>query len=94
MHKSTETVADDASFAHLLSESFLFLYDQDHDAHHLTVVRRALLFLHGTGRDSNGNYSSHWDKARQPQDKVSLLAEASAARADLVASQYHGLLSP
>ena len=34
----TGAIADDAAFAHLLSESFLFLYDQDHDARHLAIV--------------------------------------------------------
>jgi uncharacterized protein YyaL (SSP411 family) len=84
----TGAIADDAAFAHLLSESFLFLYDQDHDSHHLTVVHRALQYLHDNGRDAVGDYTSHWDRPLQTGDKIGLKTEAAAARADLTAAPY------
>lgn len=84
----TGAIADNAAFAHLLSESFLFLYDQDHDPHHLAVVHRALDFLHARVRDADGNYGDHWDKPRKPQSRVPILAEASGARGNLIAAPY------
>ncbi len=85
----TGAIADVAPFAHLLSESFLALYDQDRDTHWLDLVRRALTFLHDNGRDANGFYADHWEAATtMPRAKVSLLSQASAARAFLVAARY------
>ncbi len=84
----TGAFTDGAAFAHLLSESFLFLYDQDHDPHHLAVVRNALVYVHDHVRDANGDYGGHWDRTRRPQNTVKLIDEASAARAFLMAAPY------
>lgn len=88
VNSDTGAIADDASFAHLLSEAFLFLYDQDHDPHHLVVVQRALTFLHFHARDAAGTYGKRWETPRQPGELVRLLAVASAARANLIAGTY------
>jgi rhamnogalacturonyl hydrolase YesR len=70
----------DAAFANLLSDSFLFLYQQNHDQPLLTAVRNALTYLHISVRDANGNYGGNWDKQADPAGPFGLLAEASAAR--------------
>lgn len=89
VNPSTGAISGDAAFAHLLSESFLFLYDQDHDSHHLAVVRGAVVFLHDKVRDANGDYSGNWDSPRKPDNtKVALIADASAARGYLMAAPY------
>jgi hypothetical protein len=82
-------IADGAAFAHLLSEAFLYLYDQDRDAHWLTVVRRALTFLREKARDPGGYYGDRWDAILSaPLAKARLLDQASAARAFLAAARY------
>jgi len=89
VRQETGAIADECWFAHLLSEAFLFLYDQDRDARWLRDVRRALTFLHDQARDPNGYYGKRWDTPLPTaQDRVPLLYEASAARAYLVAARY------
>ncbi|HLK61436.1 MAG TPA: glycoside hydrolase family 76 protein [Chthonomonadaceae bacterium] len=83
----TGTIADDGAFAHLLSEAFLALHEQDQDPHWAEVVRRALTFVHSHLRDTDGHYSEKWQQQVTDRlDKVSLLSQASVARAFLVAS--------
>ena len=83
----TGAFADGAAFAHLLSESFLSLYHQNHDMHWRDLVNRALTFLHAKVRDGEGRYGEHWDAPVTVNlDKVGLLSQASVARAFLVAS--------
>jgi hypothetical protein len=83
----TGGVADGAPFAHLLCESFLALYTEDHNRHWRDVVERALVFLHDKGRDANDHYGDRWDKTlTEPSGEISLIHQASAARAFLVAA--------
>jgi uncharacterized protein YyaL (SSP411 family) len=81
----TGGVADGAQFAHLLCESFLALYADDHNRHWRDLVERALVFLHDKDRDAKGHYGDRWDTTlTQPLSEVSLIHQASAARAFLV----------
>jgi rhamnogalacturonyl hydrolase YesR len=89
VRQDTGAIADECWFAHLLSEAFLFLYDQDNDARWRRDVRRALTFLHDNARDPNGYYGKRWDTPLpNAQERVPLLYEASAARAYLFAARY------
>jgi hypothetical protein len=89
VHPDTGAIADNAAFAHLLAEAFLALYAQDQDTHWLQVVRRALTFLHDQARDPHGWYADQWSTPQpQPLLKITLLDQASAARAFLVAARY------
>ncbi len=82
-------VQDGGRFAHLLMESFLALYEQDHDVHWLDIVGKALTFLHEKIRDPKGRYPERWD---QPQTttlaEFDLIAQSSAARAYWKAAEY------
>jgi hypothetical protein len=83
----TGAVADGAMFAHLLCESFLALYADDHNRHWRDIVERALVFLHDKDQDANGHYGDRWDKTlTEPLSEISLIHQASAARAFLVAA--------
>lgn len=84
----TGALADEATFAHLLSESLLYLCDQDHDAGRFAAVRGALDFLHAHARSAQGDYGSRWDAPPDPAKAVSLLSQASAARGFLAAAPY------
>lgn len=87
--KSSGAVSDGGRFAHLLLESFLALYEQDHDPHWLQVVGKALAFLHDTGRDAKGHYPERWDAVpTKPSDEFELIAQSSAARAFWKAAEY------
>ena len=89
VRKETGAITDEGWFAHLLTESFLFLYEQDNDSHWLTVVRQGLQFLHDNARDPAGHYGKRWDAPLPAkQEKVPLLYQASAARAFLTAARY------
>ncbi|HEV2473368.1 MAG TPA: glycoside hydrolase family 76 protein, partial [Chthonomonadales bacterium] len=83
----TGGVRDGAAFAHLLLQAMLSLYRQDHDEHLEQVVYRALDYLHASLRDANGLYSENWDTPLSgAPPEVSLLGQASAARAFLIAA--------
>lgn len=89
IHPDTGGIADGAAFAHLLLESFLYLYEQDADPHWLKAAQRAVLYVHDHVRDAQGKYGEQWampqtDKLR----KVSLLSQASAARAFLMTGLF------
>lgn len=83
----TGGVADDAQFAHLLLEAFLSLHALDGDAHWREIVVRALTYLHDKARDPKGYYPARWDTPLSTAlTKVTLIKQASAARAFLVAA--------
>ena len=84
----TGAIADGGAFAHLLSESFLYLAAQDSSDHWTKLVNRALTFVHDKARDSEGRYGEHWDQpVTTPIDKTKLLPQASVARAFLMAAR-------
>lgn len=84
----TGAIADGAQFAHLFTESLLYLWEVDGDSRWLHVVRRALTFLHANVRDANGFYGNRWDThPAEPLKTVKLLDHASAARAFLRATR-------
>lgn len=88
VHADTGAISDGGAFAHLLSEAFLALYHQDHNAHWLDLVHRALIFVHDKARDGEGRYGDRWDTpVTSKLDKVGLLSQASVARAYLVVSE-------
>jgi uncharacterized protein YyaL (SSP411 family) len=79
---ATGGVADGGRFAHLLTESFLAVYQQDHDAHWLKLVSDALAFVHEKVRDPNGLYPDRWHKPQTAAlREFALIDQASAARA-------------
>ncbi len=85
----TGAIEGDAAFSHLLSEAFLYLYEQDHDLQWPRVVGRALAYLHSSGHDAAGSYPSHWEDApKAPIAKARLIDQAAAARAYLVAARF------
>ena len=85
----TGAIADGGAFAHLLCEALLALYDRDHDPQWLAAVQRGLDFVHDRGRDPDGYYAENWDTVQTAKlGKVKLLAQASVARAFLVAARY------
>ena len=85
----TGGVNDYGAFAHMLTEAFLFLYDQDKNQHWLDVTRHALTYLHEHVRDAAGYYGRDWaTPVTAQQNKVPLLHEASAARAFWMAARY------
>ena len=84
----TGAIADGGAFAHLLSESFLYLAAQDSNDHWTKLVNRALTFVYDKARDTEGRYGDHWDQpVATPIDKTKLLPQASVARAFLIAAQ-------
>jgi hypothetical protein len=89
----TGAIADGGKFAHLLSEAFLYLSDQETDPnnvqHWRSLVRRALTFVHDHVRDPNGHYPDRWENAvTEPLGKFSLIDQACVARAYLVCARY------
>jgi len=89
VHADTGAIRDGSQFAHLLSESFLYVYDRDHDPHWKDVVGRALKFLHENGRDPHGYYSKQWDTpVKDTLTTVRLIDQASAIRAYWMAARY------
>lgn len=78
----TGALADGGRFAHLLDESFLAVYQQDHDSHWLKVAMDSLVFLHDKVRDPMGRYGDRWDKPQPTAlTNYELINQASAARA-------------
>jgi hypothetical protein len=81
---------DPAQFAHLLCEALLYLGDADGDPAHLATVRRTLDALAATKR--HDTYPRRWDgwttKEIAGTQPPSLISQASAARAFLVAAPY------
>jgi rhamnogalacturonyl hydrolase YesR len=85
----TGAIDDGGAFAHLLCEAWLALYDQDHDPLWLNTVQHGLAFLHDKARDPNGYYAEKWSAVQTTAlTKVSLLSQASVARAFLFAARY------
>ena len=81
----TGAIMQGASFAHLLSESFLIVGRQTGDPRWRKFAARALTYVHDHVRDENGYYGDHWDRpAASPLREAKLIQQASAARAFLV----------
>jgi hypothetical protein len=84
---SDGAIRDDGCFAHLLTESLLELGARDHDPAWREAVNRSLQFLLTQNADPAGFHPKHWNETpRQPLEHVTLLTEASAARALLRAA--------
>ncbi len=84
--RTTGAIKDDASFAHLLADSFLDLYAIDQTGPWRETVLKALTFLHDNGKDAKGLYPKRWDGSAGSDKKQLLLYEASAARGFLRAA--------
>lgn len=85
----TGAIADGGQFAHLLCEAYLALDAIDRDGNWRPVALHALDFVRHKLRDANGRYGDRWDKTIEaPLAHVSLLSQASVARAFLIASVY------
>jgi hypothetical protein len=76
----------------MLVEAFYAVYERDHAAEWLRLNDRALTALHDRARDDRGFYADNWATDLRTEHrtvkKVSLLYQASAARAFLVAARY------
>jgi uncharacterized protein YyaL (SSP411 family) len=80
---------DGAVFAHLLTDAFLSLYSSSHDKQWLQIVQKGLTYLHDNCKDQNGNYPDNWAKpVTEPMSSVTLINQASAARAFFEAAIY------
>lgn len=80
-------IRDDGALAQKLCEAWLLLADQDHDPHWRAVAQRALRYVHDNCRDPNGWYAKRWDDGNVASiDPVSLISQASAARAYFMAA--------
>ncbi len=80
-------VADGGQFAHLLTESLLYLYLDDHNEEWRNTVLKSLKYLHENVRDSQGHYGDHWDNpVKTSLSKSGILMQASVARAFLITS--------
>ncbi len=89
IYSETGAIADGGQFAHLLCEAYLALDAIDKDGSWRTVALHALDFVRHKLRDTNGRYGDRWDKSiDSPLARVSLLSQASVARAFLIASVY------
>lgn len=89
VRQDTGGIADGSQFAHLLTEAWLYLSDQDHNRHWVQVVDRALVYLHDHLRDPNGRYGKNWDTPlTEPLTTIRLIDYSSVARAYLVAARY------
>jgi hypothetical protein len=81
-------IHDNTCFAHLLTESLLELGARDHDPAWRETVNRSLQFLLTKNADPAGFHPKNWDETpRRPLERITLLTEASAARALLRAAQ-------
>jgi rhamnogalacturonyl hydrolase YesR len=77
---SLQRYDDQPIFSHLLSQSFIELYQTTHDLKYLDAVRREASFAYRYGRDSDGGYWDHWTVNPQKADQAkSLIGNASAA---------------
>jgi len=76
----TGAFQNDVSFTHLLCEGLLNLYQADHDRRYLDAVRRHAAYGYRTARDPQGGYWNHWTGNHKPDDRKSLLENASDAR--------------
>jgi hypothetical protein len=86
---SDGAITEASQFAHLLSESLLFLTDIDHHHERIEKVQRALIFLHDHVRTAQGFYPSRWDTPPAHGDhNFSLMFQASALRGYAVAARY------
>jgi len=86
----TGAIDDDASFAHLLCEALVNVYQLDHQRHWLDVAARAAEFVWKKGQAPNGYFGHNWaTEYREALRKITLLDEASAARAFWVLAQFH-----
>ncbi len=89
INSQTGAIADDAAFAHLLTESFLVLYDVDHDVQWYTLVQHSLTFVQEQAVDGKGQYGKRWDSNLPTLDGPPRLIDwASAARAYWVVARY------
>lgn len=80
--RQTGAMRDGGRFAHLLLEGFLALRDEDHSPRWLDLDRSVLGFVHERLRDANGHYAESWEHpSNGPIDKISLISQASVARA-------------
>ena len=87
--KPSGAMSDDAQFAHLLLESFLYVYDEDHDPQWKTLAARTLSYVHHDLRDPHGYYGKRWDTPQPTAlDKAALILQASAARAYWIGARY------
>lgn len=77
--------ADEGKFAHLLLESWLFVPDQGR----LNRAESAMSWLAQNGKSTQGFYGSRFDKPWNPkQTELTLIDQASAARAFLTAARF------
>ncbi len=84
---SDGAIRDDGCFAHLLTESLLELGARDHDPAWRETVNHALQFLLTKNADPAGFHPKHWNETPpEPLQHITLLTEASAARALLRAA--------
>lgn len=78
----TGAIDDDAAFAHLLCGAFVDLYRATRNQHWLEVAAKAVEFVWQKVQAPNGYFGHNWATAYdRPLQKVTLLDEASAARA-------------
>ncbi|HEY1683327.1 MAG TPA: glycoside hydrolase family 76 protein [Tepidisphaeraceae bacterium] len=78
---SDGAIMDASQFAHLLSESFLYLTRIDHQKERLKMVERALRYVHDQLPNSEGLYPARWDKrAGANNHDWNLMFQASAVR--------------
>jgi uncharacterized protein YyaL (SSP411 family) len=84
----TGAIKDGGSFAHMLVEALLAVYEIDGDPRWRRLVEHALVYLHDKVRDPEGRYDHSWDEpTRRRLWKFRLIDQASAARAFLVAAE-------
>jgi mannose/cellobiose epimerase-like protein (N-acyl-D-glucosamine 2-epimerase family) len=87
IRKDTGAMADAGMFAHHLCEAFFALGQEDKNPHWREIVTRALVYVQEKGRDADGHYNDHWDRAEpEKRAKIGLLGQASVARAFLFAA--------
>ncbi len=81
------TIGDTGKFAHMLIEAFLAVRERDHDPKWAALVVRCLTWVHENIPDPNGHYPDKWyEPQREVMAKYTLIEQASAARAYLVAA--------
>jgi predicted alpha-1,6-mannanase (GH76 family) len=82
-------VADNGRFAHLLTESFLAVYQQDKDPRWTASVERTLTYVHDHLLTPDGRYPHRWDRPSGGSlVETALLNQASPARAYWVAAPF------
>lgn len=87
-HDADGSIADGASFAHLLVEAWLQTPSDSPEAKEARAdALEGIQWLHANCRDSNGRYGNLWNqKVDKPLTEWTLMASASAARAYFLAA--------